>query len=130
MRDKCDVLLEIVEPTQAEHSLRAHRKTTPEQNMEYRVDQCLHWHKVLQQTIARAFSSAPSLRRMGISTFFPSLPDDDVVAQQCELADVAVDLALCLVSERGAQLRRLTPTSDSTTSHTSGQLCLLGARRG
>ena len=99
---KCDVLLCLVAPTQAEHALRAKYKVTPEQHVAYKLNESTRWRSVLTQTMARATHHAPSLVSMGI-LFEVDGPAAAFAAfeEQSRLSSMIMDFAICLVGERG-----------------------------
>jgi hypothetical protein len=104
MLHKCDILIELVEPLHAEHSVRASTKLTAEQNLDYRIRHTVgvRWQDVLKQVLCRSFSSLQSLSNMGLLTqSHADQLDGDTIAEQIGLADMIADLGLRLVAERG-----------------------------
>jgi hypothetical protein len=99
-----DILLQITAPTQAEHALRARDKVTPAQNLAYCCQSVDTWQRIPVQTMARACYNETSLRDMGIVRERPSWYDPAFAADQRERCSIALDFAMCLVTERCSDL--------------------------
>lgn len=102
---------EVLRPLFSLHSLRLRLKKTPQDALQWYIDQTSTWHSVLVSTVKHSFFDMGSMRRIGLLTSLGDVESamddfDKVVQEQNELAGMVFELVSFLLTRRSMFLAK------------------------